>query len=246
SPFIRSLDELALDRLNESEREEVYQVFAPEAHMRLYDRGIRRRLAPMLEGDIHRLKMVFSLLFSLPGAPMFVYGDEIGMGDDLTLDERVSVRTPMQWSNTKNAGFSQADKPFRNVISTGPFRYQLVNVEDEEKAPDSLLNTVKKFIALRKANPAIGCSHCNVLDTGSAAVLGLSYTWEGTTLITTHNFSAGIANVTLPGYDPKKFQEIAGNDIDSQEYAGTDAGEDNGDRISLRPYGYRWFKSGAG
>src|SRR5206468_1006131 len=106
--FLRNHDELDLGRLTNSERREVYAAFAPEENMQVYGRGIRRRLGPMLQGDRRRQELAYSLLFSLPGAPMLRYGDEIGMGDDLALPERTSVRTPMQWSDEETAGFSTA------------------------------------------------------------------------------------------------------------------------------------------
>src|SRR5262249_8770703 len=116
--FLRNHDELDLGRLTAAEREEVYRAFGPEGRMRAYGRGIRRRLAPMFGGDRRRLELAYSLLFSLPGTPVLRYGDEIGMGDDLSLPERASVRTPMQWTDERNAGFSAApgEKLSRPVI----------------------------------------------------------------------------------------------------------------------------------
>ena len=105
--FLRNLDELDLERLTDEEREQVYEAFAPQPDMRIFGRGIRRRLAPML-GDRRRISMALSLLFSLPGTPMLVYGDEIGMGKNLSLDGRKAVRTPMQWSSARHAGSSTA------------------------------------------------------------------------------------------------------------------------------------------
>lgn len=128
--FLRNLDELDLDQLSEAERQEVYAAFAPEQDMRIYQRGIRRRLAPMLGGDRRRLELAYSVLFSLPGTPVLVYGDEIGMGDDLSLPERQSVRTPLQWSSERNGGFSSAppDKLAAQPIRSGEFGYERVNV----------------------------------------------------------------------------------------------------------------------
>jgi len=121
--FLRNHDELDLGRLTDEERQEVFRAFAPDPDMQLYERGIRRRLPPMLGGDRRRIEMAYSLLFSLPGTPVLRYGEEIGMGDDLSLPERESVRTAMQWSNEKNAGFSTADpdRLVHRVIVDGPF-----------------------------------------------------------------------------------------------------------------------------
>ncbi len=108
--FLRNHDELDLGRLSERQRQKVFDAFGPDKSMQLYDRGIRRRLAPMLQNDRRRLEVAYSLMLSLPGTPVLRYGDEIGMGDDLDLPERYCARTPMQWSNEKHGGFSQAQE----------------------------------------------------------------------------------------------------------------------------------------
>src|ERR687889_2643629 len=107
--FLRNHDELDLGRLTEAQREKVFQAFGPDKSMQLYDRGIRRRLAPMLKGDRRHLELAYSLMFTLPGTPVLRYGDELGMGDDLTLPERNCARTPMQWSKEPQAGFTKSD-----------------------------------------------------------------------------------------------------------------------------------------
>src|SRR5205085_3555720 len=108
--FLRNHDELDLGRLSEKQRQKVFAAFGPEKEMQLYDRGIRRRLAPMLGGDQRRIELAYSLMFTLPGTPVLRYGDEIGMGDDLNLPERNCARTPMQWSTEAHAGFTKADQ----------------------------------------------------------------------------------------------------------------------------------------
>src|SRR5690606_1153110 len=113
--FLRNHDELDLGRLSEEQRQTVFERFAPEKHMQLYDRGIRRRLATML-GNRQQSELAYSLMFSLPGTPVIRYGDEIGLGDDLSLEERDAVRTPMQWTANHQAGFSEADKLVHPVI----------------------------------------------------------------------------------------------------------------------------------
>src|SRR4051794_33033513 len=117
--FLRNHDELDLGRLEPEQQELVFERFAPEPRMRIYDRGIRRRLAPMLGGDRRRIELAYSLMLSLPGTPVIQYGEELGMGDDLRLKERAAVRTPMQWSTGPNGGFSTADKPVRPVPAGG-------------------------------------------------------------------------------------------------------------------------------
>src|SRR5206468_1749165 len=115
-------------RLTKQQRETVFDVFGPEREMQLYDRGIRRRLASMLAADRRRLELAYSLMFTLPGTPVIRYGDEIGMGDDLSLPERECARTPMQWSDLPQGGFSTAKRTVLPVIAEGPWGYPTVNV----------------------------------------------------------------------------------------------------------------------
>lgn len=156
--WLRNHDELDLDRLQPDEREDVLRVFAPERSMRVYGQGIRRRLAPMLEGDPRRLAMAHALLLSLPGTPVLRYGDEIGMGDDLSLPQRTSVRTPMQWHAGHNAGFSSAEAGAlpAPVIADGPFAYARVNVQDQQWAAGSLLSRVRGLVQAQLALPETG------------------------------------------------------------------------------------------
>ncbi|MDX5436529.1 MAG: trehalose synthase, partial [Pontibacter sp.] len=159
--FLRNLDELDLERLTAEERQEVFERFAPEDNMRIFNRGIRRRLAPMLQGNRSHLEMVYSLLFSMPGSPLLVYGDEIGMGEDLEQSGRGSVRLPMQWNDQKNGGFSDAarEKVVWPPLSSGPFSYKKINVRSQHQKQHSLLEWMKKLIRLRK--------HCREIGWGS-------------------------------------------------------------------------------
>src|ERR1700728_41420 len=137
--FLRNHDELDLGRLTERQRQRVFAAFGPEKDMQLYDRGIRRRLAPMLRGDRRRLELAYSLMMTLPGTPVIRYGDEIGMGDNLQLPERNCARTPMQWSTEPNAGFTKSDQPFMPVISSGPYGFEHVNAAAQRRDPNSLI-----------------------------------------------------------------------------------------------------------
>jgi maltose alpha-D-glucosyltransferase/alpha-amylase len=197
--FLRVHDELDLGRLTPAERERCYQAFAPDPNMRLYDRGIRRRLAPMLNGDRRRIELMNSLLFSLQGTPVVRYGEEIGMGDDLRLPERLSIRTPMQWSAEPNAGFSTAppEKLIRPVISEGDFSYEKVNVARERLDPDSLLNWMQRIIRTRKECPEFGWGRLQFIDTDDPAVLAHACTWRGQTLAAIHNFSGSARTVRI-------------------------------------------------
>ena len=134
--FLRNHDELDLGRLSNQQREQVFAAFAPTPDMQLYNRGIRRRLAPMLDDDRRRLELAYSLLFTLPGTPVIRYGDELGMGDDLKLPERNCARTPMQWSNEPHGGFTQSDKPHVPVISGGPYGYEHINAAIQRRHPE--------------------------------------------------------------------------------------------------------------
>ena len=124
--------------------------------MQLYERGIRRRLAPMLEGDRRRIELAYSLMFTLPGTPVIRYGDELGMGDNLQLPERKCARTPMQWSTEPNAGFTKSDKPLLPVIASGPFGYEHVNAAKQRRDPNSMLNWTERIIRMRKEVPEVG------------------------------------------------------------------------------------------
>lgn len=237
--FVRNLDELDLERLSDDERKEVCRVFAPDDRMRIYGRGIRRRVAPMLGGDQRRAAMAFSLNFTLPGSPVIVYGDEIGMGEDLSLEGRNSVRTPMQWTAEPNAGFSSAspDRLIRPVISGGDFGYERVNVAAQAADPRSLLHRIKRMIRQRGVMPEFGWGNPEVLDTGDEAVFAHRCRWKGRDAIAVHNlsdreraFRLEVAPTGRPVAEP----------VCDQDYG--DAG--GSDRRRIGPYGYRWFLVG--
>ncbi|HET8778920.1 MAG TPA: alpha-amylase family protein, partial [Agromyces sp.] len=152
--FVRNHDELTLDKLTKAERAEVFDAFAPEEWMRVYDRGIVRRLPPMLEGDPRRIRMVYSLLFSLPGTPVLFYGEEIGMGENREQPKRQAVRTPMQWTAEPNGGFSRAAP--RKLSASPPtdgYAPEHVNVEAQMHDPDSLLGTIRSFAVRYRSSP---------------------------------------------------------------------------------------------
>src|SRR4029079_19703817 len=180
--FLRNHDELDLGRLAAHDRRTVFEAFGPEPSMQLYGRGIRRRPAPML-GDQARLRLAYSLVLSLPGTPVLRYGDEIGMGDDLRLKDRAAIRTPMQWSNERNAGFSRAETLARPVISRGAFGYDTVNVEQQQRDAGSLLRWTTRMIRLRKQCPEVGWGEWRIVPSGSRAVLAIEYVWRGGPII---------------------------------------------------------------
>ena len=235
--FLRSHDELDLGRLTDTQRQRVFDAFGPEKAMQLYDRGIRRRLAPMLDNDRRRIELAFSLLFTLPGTPMLQYGDEIGIGDDLSLPEREAARTPMQWSGDKQGGFSTANRTVRPVISDPIYGYHRVNVEAQRRDPLSLVNWVERKIRMRRECPEISWGDWKILDPGTPGVLLMRYDWRGHTLIIVHNCTpksrVARLDASLAG-SPFLTDLLWTNDCEADE---------NGRHlIQLDPYAYRWFR----
>jgi maltose alpha-D-glucosyltransferase / alpha-amylase len=237
--FLRSHDELDLGRLSPEQRAEVFRALAPEKHMQLYDRGIRRRLAPMLGNDRRRLELAFSLLFSLPGTPMMQYGDEIGMGEDLTLDERDCARTPMQWTSDRHGGFSRAERTVRPCVEDGTFGYRRVNVAEQRREPQSLLNWTERRIRMRKECPELSWGDFVVLRTEAPDVLVLRYDFRGVSMVTLHNFAGRRQTLAV---DPK----TDGGNLLVDVFDDNHSRSENGThRITLGPYGHRWYRVGA-
>lgn len=237
--FLRNLDELDLERLTDEERQEVFERFAPEPGMRIFDRGIRRRLAPMLQNNRKHLEMAHSLLFTMPGAPVLIYGDEIGMGDDLNLPGRTSVRTPMQWNSKRNCGFSSApsNKLVRQLISSGEYSYKKVNVEAQMYDNNSLLSWMKRLVLMRKNCPEIGWGKPKLIKTDNPQVLVHSYDWQGNALVFAHNLSAQESTFSISSrtFHPRQFVDI----FSDKDYTPT---QEDTVQLELGPHGYRWFR----
>jgi maltose alpha-D-glucosyltransferase/alpha-amylase len=196
--FLRNHDELTLDQLSEDEKQEVFDAFGPDPDMQLFDRGLRRRLPPMLGGDVDRVKMAYSLLFSLPGTPVLFYGEEIGMGENLAAEGRAAVRTPMQWSDEPGAGFSTADPgAFAAPVAEGEYGPLAVNVTDQRRDPDSLLNWFERLIRRRRETPELGLGEWRIIDNDVPAVLAHRCDWQGATVVAVHNFSPEPCRVRL-------------------------------------------------
>jgi maltose alpha-D-glucosyltransferase / alpha-amylase len=235
--FLRNHDEIDLGRLTEKERAEAYAAFAPRAEMRAYGRGVRRRLAPMLGGDRRRVELAHALMLSLPGAPLIRQGEEIGMGDDLSLPERFSVRTPMQWSAEPNAGFSAAppDRLIRPVISGGGYGYERVNVAAEQCDSDSLLNRIERLIRVRKGCVEFAHGRLQVLDVADRAVFAHRCEAHGGAVVGLHNLAGrpAVVTVEVDGGAGERLADLFG-----------DGAAEDGVRqpIELPPYGYRWFR----
>jgi maltose alpha-D-glucosyltransferase/alpha-amylase len=241
--FLRSHDELDLGRLTDTQRERVFQAFAPAKEMQLYNRGIRRRLAPMLDNDRRKLELAFSLLFTLPGTPMLQFGDEIGLGDDLSLPERECARTPMQWSADPHGGFTTAKRPVLPVVSDPIYGYQRVNVEAERRDPQSLLNWMERKIRMRRECPEISWGDWRVLTVDPPGVLVIRYEWHEHALVILHNFTAKPRAVVLD-------RGAIGADIGTGPLvdllATNDSHPDENGRfvVQLQPYDYRWYRAG--
>ncbi|MFL6583619.1 MAG: alpha-amylase family protein [Chthoniobacterales bacterium] len=238
--FLRNHDELDLGRLTKAQRQEVFDEFGPEKDMQLYDRGIRRRLAPMLGGDQRRLELAYSLMFTLPGTPVIRYGDELGMGDNLDLPERNGARTPMQWSAEPHGGFTKSDKPIKPVIDKGPYGYHRINAAVQRRHPDSLLNWTERIVRMRKELPEIGWGDFAVLKVRDPAVLALRYDWRNNSVVILHNLHEEPREVLLDvgvGEQGNLLVNLLAEDHSRAEDSGKH-------RIVLEGYGYRWFRVG--
>ncbi|MGQ4554869.1 alpha-amylase family glycosyl hydrolase [Halobellus sp. GM3] len=237
--FLRNYDELNLGALSEPLRERVFERFAPESGMRIYGRGIRRRLAPMLGGDTDRLKLAFSLLFSMPGMPLVLYGDEIGMGEDLSLPGRRSVRTPMQWDERPNAGFSTArpDDLVTPVVRGGEFGYDRVNVAAQRADPESLLNWMERLIATRKETREIGNRPYETVGTDDTGTFAHRFAGEERTVAFVHNLTEAsrAVSVDLDAGPGGHVQPVLGSPTYRREREGTY-------EMDLDPYEYAWFE----
>ena len=237
--FVRNHDELTLDKLSDSERQEVFDAFGPEERMQVFGRGLTRRLPPMLEGDPRRIRMVYSLLFSLPGTPVLFYGEEIGMGENLAAEGRMAVRTPMQWTSGKNGGFSQAP-PSRLAapVVEGGFAPEFVNVADQRRDPESLLQFVSLLARRYRECPELGWAQFDPLDQPHPSVLAHRCAWDDGALVALHNLGSEPCTVplTLDGCDESHVL------VDLLCEGTTQVDASGRAEISLEGYGYRWLR----
>ena len=238
--FVRNHDELTLDKLTDDERQEVFDAFGPEERMQVYGRGLTRRLPPMLDGDPRRTRMVYSLLFSLPGTPVLFYGEEIGMGENLEVPGRLAVRTPMQWSAEPGAGFSTADETaFPAPLVTGEYAPGRVNVAAQRVDPDSLLNWFERLIRRRRETHELALGGIEVIQTDPVSVFAHRCDWQGETIVVVHNLASDPTEVEVP------IDQEGDDDVDGAHdiFAG-DRIEicDRRLRVDLDAYGYAWFR----
>ena len=235
--FLRNHDELTLEMVTDEERDYMYRVYASDAQARI-NLGIRRRLAPLLGKDRRRIELMNALLFSLPGTPVIYYGDEIGMGDNIYLGDRNGVRTPMQWSADRNAGFSRANPQRLHlpVIVDPEYHYESVNVEAQETNPHSLLWWMKRIIALRKRYRAFGRGRIRFVPAENRKVLAFVREYGGELLLVVANLSRFVQHVELP------LQEFRGRDL--VEMFGRTRFPPIDERLyplTLGPHSFYWF-----
>jgi len=236
--FLRNHDELTLEMVTEEERQWMWQEYAPLPRMRL-NLGIRRRLAPLLDNDRRKIELANSLLFSLTGSPVLYYGDEIGMGDNIWLPDRDGVRTPMQWDDGINAGFSAApsDLLYSPVIAENPYGPGLVNVSAQRDDPDSLLNVIRKMIAIHKELKALGWGQLEWLPVDTTAVAAYLRRYQDETLLILNNLaeSQQIVRLKLPEHPTSVPMDALSGDrypvMENEQLA-----------LILQPYQYLWLK----
>jgi trehalose synthase len=238
--FVRNHDELTLDKLSDSERQEVFEAFAPDESMRVFDRGITRRLPPMLGGDPRHVRMVYSLLFSLPGTPVLYYGEELGMGEHPDQPGRLAVRTPMQWSDEKNGGFSRAQpRQLASPITPDGYGPAHINAADQRTNPDSLLRFFELLIRRYRSSSEIGWGALTIIEHDTAPVLVHAVSSGIGTMIAVHNFSANPQQVefTVPDTVPEGSPLV-----DLLRDGQIDPDERGRVSLALDAFDYRWLR----
>jgi len=238
--FLRNHDELTLEMVTVEEREWMWGEYAPIERMRL-NLGIRRRLAPLLENDRRKIELLNSLLFTLPGSPIIYYGDEIGMGDNIWLEDRHGVRTPMQWNDGLNAGFSEApsDSLYLPIIDHPEYSPSRVNVAAQQRDPSSLYQAIKRMIAARKGYRAFGWGDLSWVDVGTKAVLAFQRTYRNERILVLNNLSSETQSINQDIFDSRSKPPV--DLITDEELALLPS---NPPALKLRPYQYRWLKLG--
>jgi maltose alpha-D-glucosyltransferase/alpha-amylase len=233
--FLRNHDELTLEMVSTEERQWMWDQYAPEPRMR-QNLGIRRRLAPLLDNDPRKIKLIHSLLFTLPGSPIIYYGDEIGMGDDIWLPDRNGVRTAMQWNSGLNAGFSDARGPelFSPIINDDIFGPTVVNVEVQQKDPASLWNAIRKMLAVRKGHRSFGLGAIQWVDCHNDRIASFRREFKQEKVWVVHNLSDSKEAIILGGSTPGSFDEL----LTDKPYQK----QGSQFRLDLEPFQFLWLK----
>jgi maltose alpha-D-glucosyltransferase/alpha-amylase len=236
--FLRNHDELTLEMVTDEERDYMYAEYARDPRMRL-NLGIRRRLAPLMSNGRRQIELLHSLLLTLPGSPVLYYGDEIGMGDNIHLGDRRGVRTPMQWTGDRNAGFSMANPSalYQPVILDPIYHYQAVNVESQLQSPTSLLNWVRRLVKVRREHKVFSRGSLEFIPGGNRRVVAYVRAYEDQTALVVNNLSrfSQPAELDLSRYEGMALTEMNGNvafpTIGAHPYL-----------ITLGPHGFYWFR----
>jgi maltose alpha-D-glucosyltransferase/alpha-amylase len=220
--------------VTEEERQYMWAEYAPEPRMRL-NLGIRRRLAPLLDNDRRKIQLGQSLLYTLPGSPIIYYGDEIGMGDNIWMHDRNGVRTPMQWDDTENAGFSQAETGslYSPLIRGIPYGFPQVNARVQRAEPHSLWNTIRRMIEVRKQHRTFGRGGFRWLDLPNEHLAAFRRHYQAETILAIHNLSDAEQIVTMPDSIQGAFTDLlTGQSFELSPESSA---------LSLAPYQYLWL-----
>ncbi len=226
--FLRNHDELTLEMVTPEERQWMWEQYAPEPRMKL-NWGIRRRLAPLLDNERRKIELANSLLFTLPGSPIIYYGDEIGMGDNIDLPDRNGVRTPMQWNDSPNGGFSTG-KPYTASVE-GDLGYKHINVANQIATPGSMFHATRQMVTIRKQHPAFASSSMEWVEVDNPSVAAYRRQYEGETLLIFNNLSSSDSMIHLPEqYQGTYFDLLTGKLETLRE------------SLTLQPYSYLWLQ----
>lgn len=239
--FARNHDEWSLDKLTEAERQQVFRAFGPDEEMQLYGRGLRRRIPTMLKGNADRIRLVYSIVFALPGAPVLFYGEEIGMAENLDIPGRQSVRSPMQWADRPNGGFSTApeDRLSRPLVSGNRWGPKGVNVEAQEHDPQSLLNWLERLVRRRREMPEVAFGQWSFIPFPDAEVFALRYDWGDRTVLLLHNLGKKACASQSRLDDAQSLGELA----IIQGQGRLDLAGDGTVTVELPAYGALWLRA---
>jgi maltose alpha-D-glucosyltransferase/alpha-amylase len=214
--------------VTEDERQWMWEQYAPDQRMKL-NLGIRRRLAPLLDNDRRKIELANSLLFTLPGSPIIYYGDEIGMGDNINLPDRNGVRTPMQWDNSHNAGFTTG-KPFTEFVE-GSLSYQHINVASQLADKNSLFQSISRMVNIRKQHRAFGLGAMEWVITDNPSIAVYTRRYQDDNLLIINNLSNTTQSISLPSELHADYEDLISNAVQTI-----------GSLLTLQPYTHLWLK----